>query len=128
MTEVLKKILFLGIGGFAGSNARYWISILMIRLTGGNFPYGTLAVNSIGCFLLGILAGSSTAWNISPGVKLMLGTGFLGALTTFSTFSVETVELFQKSSSLGAVLNVGLNLGIGFAAAALGLFLTQRHI
>ena len=128
MSAIIKKILFLGVGGFVGSNARYWISVLMIRLTGGNFPFGTLAVNSIGCLLLGMLAGASNTWNISPGVKLMLGTGFLGALTTFSTFSVETVELFEKSSHLSAVLNTGFNLGIGFAAAALGMFLTQRHV
>lgn len=128
MSEALKKIIFLGLGGFAGSNARYWTSVLMIRLAGGSFPYGTFVVNSLGCFLLGLLAGSSTSWNISPGVKLMLGTGFLGALTTFSTFSVETVELFQKGGHWNAVLNVGLNLGIGFAAAAFGLFLMQRSL
>jgi CrcB protein len=128
MNGVINKILFLGIGGFIGSNARYWISVLMLRLTGGSFPFGTLTVNSIGCLLLGILAGSSAAWNISPGLKLMLGTGFLGALTTFSTFSVETVELFQKSSHLNVILNIGLNLGIGLAAAAFGIFLAQRHI
>ncbi len=128
MTEALRKILFLGIGGFLGSNARYWISVLVIRLSGGTFPLGTLTVNAAGCFLLGLLAGSSSSWNISPGVKLMIGTGFLGALTTFSTFSIETVELFQKSSGFNAVLNVGFNLGIGIAAAAAGLFLTQRHI
>lgn len=128
MTEVLKKILFLGIGGFAGSNARYWISLLMLKITGGHFPVGTLIVNSIGCLMLGLLAGSSTARNIPPELKLLIGTGFLGALTTFSTFSFETIELFQKSSPLEALLNTGLNLGIGFAAAALGIYLSQRYI
>ena len=128
MTDIFKKILFLGIGGFAGSNARYWISLLMLRLTGAAFPFGTLTVNGIGCFLLGLIAGSSASWNISPELKLMLGTGFLGALTTFSTFSVETVELFQKSSHMNAILNIGLNLGIGIAAAAFGIFLSQRHV
>ncbi len=128
MPTVLKKILFLGIGGFAGSNARYWTSLLMLKLLGGSFPYGTLAVNSIGCFLLGLIAGSSSLARMSPEIKLMLSTGFLGALTTFSTFSVETVELFQKSSHVNALLNTGLNLVIGFGAAALGLYLSQRNI
>jgi CrcB protein len=128
MTEVLKKILFLGIGGFAGSNARYWVSLLTLRITGGHFPFGTLIVNSTGCLLLGLLAGSSITRNIPPDLKLLIGTGFLGALTTFSTFSVETVELFQKGSPIEAVFNTGLNLGIGFAAAALGIYLSQRYI
>ena len=128
MIEVLKKIMFVGIGGFAGGNARYWISMLMLRITGAHFPAGTLLVNSIGCLLLGLLAGSSAARNIPPELKLLLGTGFLGALTTFSTFSVETIELFQKSSPFEAVLNTGLNLGIGLAAAALGIYLSQRYI
>jgi len=124
----IKKILFLGIGGFVGSNARYWISVLLLNMFGGSFPLGTLTVNSIGCFLLGLLAGSSSAWSIPPGMKLMLGTGFLGALTTFSTFSVETVELFQKSTPFQAVLNTGLNLTVGFVAAAAGIFLSQRSV
>ena len=128
MNSVISRIFFLGLGGFIGSNARYWISLLMLRLTGGGFPFGTLTVNAVGCFLLGLLAGGSASWNIPPGIKLMLGTGFLGALTTFSTFSVETVELFQKSNHLYAVMNIGLNLVIGLTAAALGIFLAQRNV
>ena len=128
MNSVVSRILFLGLGGFIGSNARYWISVLILRQTGGAFPFATLAVNAAGCFLLGLLAGGSSTWNIPPGVKLMLGTGFLGALTTFSTFSVETVELFQKSNHLSAVLNIGLSLAVGLAAAAFGIFLAQRNV
>ena len=129
MHSVLKRILFLGIGGFAGSNARYWISLLMIRLTGGNnFPFGTLTVNAAGCLLLGLLAGGAAPSRLAPELRLLMGTGFLGALTTFSTFSVETVELFQNGNQLQAFINTALNLGIGFAAAALGLYLAQRNI
>lgn len=127
MPIVLKKILFLGIGGFAGSNARYWISMLMFKNFGSKFPFGTLLVNITGCFLLGLIAGGPYfSRTLSTEVKIMISTGFLGALTTFSTFSFETVELFQKSGPATALINLASNLLIGFLAAWGGIVLSQK--
>ncbi|MDC7127070.1 MAG: fluoride efflux transporter CrcB [Spirochaetales bacterium] len=128
MNETFKKILFLGIGGFIGSNARYWITRLVTLIGGKSFPAGTLTVNIIGCFFLGFLSGHASGWNLPSNVKLLLGTGLLGALTTFSTFSVETLVLFQKSTPFSAGLNLLLNIIVGLSAAAFGLFLAQKHI
>lgn len=129
MQEILKKILLLGFGGFLGSNSRYWISRLMIHLTGWGYPLGTLVVNAAGSFILGFIAGIPlSSKGLSLELRLLIGTGFLGALTTFSTFSVETVEMFQKGSPATALLNTGLNIGLGFLFAFIGLYLTKRYV
>lgn len=120
MKDVVKKIFFLGIGGFAGSNLRYWISSLAKILFKNNFPIGTLAVNIIGCFFLGVIYGGTNYLNISQNAKLFLGTGLIGALTTFSTFSAETLALFEKSTYHLAILNLLVNIVLGFSAAFLG--------
>lgn len=86
----------------------------------GALPVGTLLVNVLGCLALGLLAGAGDGL-VPPRWRLAAGTGFLGSLTTFSTFSVETVQLFGAGSHGLAALNVALQLGLGGAAAAAGL-------
>ena len=121
------KILALGIGGFVGSNLRYWISNWV---TGHfeNFPYGTLLVNVIGSFILGFLIVLDTeAVNISPLIRISIASGLIGALTTFSTFSLETLNYIKESNYLPAVLNIALNVGIGLCAVELG-FLAAKTV
>ena len=92
----------------------------MKRVGGETFPAGTLVVNVLGCLLLGYLIHiSSQQW------KLILGVGFLGALTTFSTFGVETISKLKAGHVSLAALNVFLNLTIGFAAVWLGMTLAK---
>ena len=105
-----------GLGGFVGAIARYGISGWIHRLTGPAFPYGTLAVNVAGCFLIGIFMTMVEVRQVfSPNLRLILMTGFLGSLTTFSTFGYETVALFRDGE-------LGLGLGNMAANMLLGLF------
>lgn len=118
-----REILLVASGGAVGAVARYLASLLCSELLGDRFPWGTFTVNVLGCFLLGWLAqtaASSTA--ISDAMKLTLGTGFLGAFTTFSTFGVQTIQLWNRTPSV-AIGNVLANLVLGLLAAAFGIYL-----
>ncbi len=108
-----------GIATFAavGAVLRYLTDRTVARRTGGAFPWGTLLVNVAGCFLLGAISGSSRL------TRSLLGAGFSGSLTTFSTFGYETVRLVEHRAFGRAIWNVALNAGFGLAAAAAGLAL-----
>ncbi len=123
---MLSKVLLLGIGGFIGSNLRYWISNWSVNYFGTSLPYGTLMVNAIGSFILGFLMiyGTEVA-NIDPRMRLFIGTGMMGALTTFSTFSVETFVFIRQSDYLLAILNIGLNITITLCAVWLGFIIAK---
>jgi CrcB protein len=121
----MREIALIASFGALGALARYGTSVLAARLLGSGFAYGTLAVNLIGCFLLGLVVEvfhqqmpTHNAW------RAALGVGFLGALTTFSTFGVETFAFIEKQRYAAAALNVGTNLIIGllcvWAGVALG--------
>ena len=95
----MNKLLYVGIGGFIGACLRYIISTNSSKLLGAEFPYGTLIVNIIGGLLIGfIMELSLTTDLISPNLRLFLTTGIMGGLTTFSTFSYETISLFNDGS------------------------------
>ncbi len=124
---MLRKILFLGIGGFIGSNLRYWITLLARMIPGSDFPYGTLIVNCAGSFILGFLAFTGLeAVRLDSNLRLFLAAGFTGALTTFSTFSVETFMYMEKTNYKMALLNVLLNLSLGILTASGGYFLAKN--
>lgn len=114
------KILLVGLGGFAGSAARYMISTSTSKFF-GTFPLGTLLVNIIGGFLIGlILEAGTNQWSLSDGTRAFLTTGIMGGLTTFSTFSYETVSLFGNGEYLMGGMNAGLNLFCALFACWLG--------
>lgn len=122
----LVRVFFVGIGGFIGASLRYIISVLCLRAMGDSFPYGTLFVNILGGFLVGfIMEASSGFWPVSPNTKLFLATGILGGLTTFSTFSYETVSMLSEGNYLLGGLNAGLNLFLSLFGAWLGRLLAQ---
>ena len=107
----MSTLLTIGCGGFLGAISRYLVSELVYIIFGTGMPYGTLTVNIIGSFLLGIVAQFSLAGNfLTTSASSFLGIGFLGAFTTFSTFSVQTLELLESGSPLKALLNILLNL------------------
>jgi len=89
------------------------------------FPWGTFTVNVIGSLILGILTGAITAGGASPQVQLAVGTGFCGALTTYSTFSYETLRLLEDDSRLFAATNVVASIVVGLGAAFLGVAISQ---
>jgi CrcB protein len=106
-----------------GAPARYLLDGLVQDHTSGAFPWGTFVVNVTGCFLLGTLTGLGLYHQLDATVRIVIGTGGLGAYTTFSTFSFETVRLAEEGAVNEAVRNALGTLMVGLAAAALGLSL-----
>ncbi|XRO75073.1 fluoride efflux transporter CrcB [Methanocaldococcus sp. 28A] len=105
---MIRELLLIGIGGFFGAIFRYLISgIVPVKF---GLPTGTLIVNLIGSFILGFLMYSSLLTSIPSEYKLLIGTGFCGALTTFSTFSYETFALVDEGLLFKALLNILLNI------------------
>ena len=118
----MSGILLVGLGSFIGGVLRYGLSGLVYRsLSGPWFPYGTLAVNVLGSFAIGFLAGSAGKWmSLSADARLFLLTGILGGFTTFSAFALETFVLTQEGRHGAAVIHVAMQLLIGLAAVWLG--------
>ena len=119
----MRELTFVALGGAFGAVSRYWVSTWVQRLIPGQFPYGTLTVNVVGCFCLGLLMELlRSEVEIPPTLRHLVGVGFLGAFTTFSTFGHETIRCLERNVS-SAVANVALNVVVGLFAVALGLFL-----
>jgi CrcB protein len=117
----MKQILIVGLGGFAGSILRFLLSKLNFSIQFHAIPVGTLAVNIIGSFAIGLIMGLSLKYfNISDNLKLLLITGFCGGFTTFSAFAIENLMLFQSGQILTAVIYTATTLILGFAAVYLG--------
>ena len=109
--------------GALGAPSRYVIDQIVSERTGGDRPYGTFVVNVSGSFLLGLLTGLA-AYHAFPGTpKVVLGTGFIGAYTTFSTFALESVDLARSGEVRAALWNLFGSLCAGALAAAAGLAL-----
>lgn len=123
---MLKSILFVGLGGMAGSISRYVIGTQVDRFDLGSFPLGTLSVNLIGCFLIGLFYGAlmKTEW-FDQYWGLILITGFCGGFTTFSTFSMDNYNLIQQSEFFTFILYSLLSLALGLLALWGGLLLTK---
>jgi len=119
----LIEFMFVALFGAVGAVCRHGANLLAFRLFGPLFPLGTLAVNVVGCFLLGMLA--HFGHRLDPIYRTALSAGFLGSLTTFSTFSYETVRFLEEGRFGLAGLNLAANLGMGLAAAWFGLELAR---
>jgi len=118
--------LLLVIGGAAvGAPLRYLSDRAIQSRNDTVFPWGTLAVNVIGSLILGVVTGAVTAGGASPQVQLAVGTGFCGALTTYSTFSYETLRLLEDDARLFAAANVVASIVAGLGAAFLGVAISQ---
>jgi CrcB protein len=122
----MTHLLLVGMGGFIGAVARYGISGLVQNRWGGSFPLGTLVVNLLGCFLLGILMSLVEDHPLlTPNARAFLAIGVLGAFTTFSTFGYETCRLLGDHRLWAAGGNIALNVCVGLAAVELGRVLTK---
>lgn len=110
-----------------GAPARFLLDGWVQDRTTGAFPWGTFAVNISGCFALGLLTGFGLYHGTGTSARTILGTGGLGAYTTFSTFTFETVRLAEEGATKAAVANAALSLLVGAAAAALGLLLAAAR-
>ena len=121
------EFLLVGGGGALGAMSRIGISQLAEKYVKGDFPFGTFVANMIGCLFVGVLIGSGRSES-SQTWKLAFGTGFLGALTTFSAFGAETVNSANGGSAGIAFANVAANLIVGLAAVSVGIWLGKSLI
>ena len=122
----MNRFLLISIGAVLGANARYLVGLWAAGRFGADFPYGTLIVNVTGSLVLGLLMGLLAGrLTVPEELRFLVGIGFLGAYTTFSSFSVETMNLLREQSAWYALLNVLANNVGGILAAFLGLTLAR---
>ena len=119
---MLRNIFWIAIGGGMGASARYLIGIWAHLRWGSDVPWGTWIVNLLGSFLIGLLASWFVGIEDADRLRLLFITGFLGAFTTFSTFSMETVSLLQKNETGLALLNIFGSVVLGIAFCILGIY------
>ncbi len=120
----MTRLLLICLGGAVGTGARYLLGGLVVRWLGAEFPYGTLLINVLGSFFLGLIqqVGLSTLL-IPDTLRLVLSIGVMGGFTTYSSFSYEAVKLAETGSWVAASLYVGLTTALCLACGALGLSL-----
>lgn len=109
------------VGGGIGSVFRYLLAGWIYKIIGTDFPYGTLVVNVIGCFVIGFfMTMAEDRFLISPSFRIFFAVGLLGGFTTFSTFNFETLELLKDGAFAMGLLNIGASIMLGLAAAWIG--------
>jgi CrcB protein len=126
----MKMILAVAAGGAVGSVLRHMVNVLALSWLGSAFPWGTLTVNIVGCFLMGVLVETSALlWSPSPELRAFIAVGFLGGLTTFSSFSLDVAVLYERGEMMLAaayvLVSVAASIGGLFAALALVRALVQ---
>jgi fluoride exporter len=121
-SSVFVNIMLVGIGGFLGSIGRYLLGNYAQQVSKSiDFPYGTMAVNLLGCFMIGFLAQLAESRGVfSPQTRLLVFVGILGGFTTFSSFGNETLNLFRDAQFLNALGNIGMNVVIGLLMVWVG--------
>ena len=123
----MERLFFICLAGAAGSGARYLIALWSAQRFGSAFPYGTLIVNLGGCFIIAASMHAALTLGWSPTARAAVTIGFIGGLTTYSSFNYETMRLFEEGAPLAAAVNVAVTLLGGWASGWLGL-LTAREV
>jgi len=122
----MRSIFYVGVGSFIGGVFRYLISSWALKILDPSFPYGTLAVNVVGCLLIGFLAGlAESRLILTTDARLFLVVGIVGGFTTFSAFAWETFSLARSTQGIAA-LNIALQLILGLLAVWIGHLLGLR--
>jgi len=126
--ERVVSILIVCLGGAIGSGARYGVALWTQARGWIAFPWATLIVNVVGCFLIALIATIAAARTMNADLRLFLTTGIMGGLTTYSTFDYETTRFFQDGLPASALLNVGATLVACFGAGLLGIALARSLV
>ena len=123
----MERLFWICLAGAVGTGTRYLVALWAAQRLGSAFPYGTLIVNVVGCFVIAALmhAALTLAW--SANLRVALTIGFVGGLTTYSSFNYETMRLFEEGALATAFMNLGVTLIGGFGAGWLGL-ITAREV
>ena len=121
----MRILFFVGLGSFIGGMSRYLLSLFIQNKFLSAFPYGTMTVNIIGCFLIGVVFAFSERGNFTMEWRLFLATGLLGGFTTFSSFSLETVSLLRGGQLWHAFIYILCSIVIGLLATFAGIFLIK---
>ncbi|MEG1004086.1 fluoride efflux transporter CrcB [Clostridium sp.] len=124
--QKVQLVAIVGCGGFIGAALRYLISVNAAKIFGADFPYGTLIANVLGAIIIGfVMRISLDTAIVSPNTKLFLTTGMMGGLTTFSTFSYETVTMLNSGEYILGAFNLGLNVVLSFVGVIIGMALAR---
>ncbi|MFS2178547.1 fluoride efflux transporter CrcB [Rhizobium pisi] len=116
------QALLVAVGGAIGSLLRYYVGQWALRLMGLAFPWGTLTVNVVGCFVIGLFTELiARKFNASVELRLLLVTGFLGGFTTFSAFSLDAISLFERGEAVAGGVYIAASVGLSMAAVISGL-------
>ena len=120
-------VVLVGAGGFIGSVMRYLVGVWFQPVSGNSWiPYGTLTVNVVGCFVIGLIAGlAETRQFLGEGTRALLIVGLLGGFTTFSAFGYETITMVREDHIVAAATNVGLQVALGLTAVWIGFSVSQ---
>ncbi len=122
----MNSILLVFLGGGIGAVARYGLQGTVYRTLGGGFPYGTIVVNFLGCFFIGLLMiGMEERFLVNPSVRIFLTIGVLGGFTTFSSFSYETVALLRDGQILFGIVNVVASIVSCLLATYVGVVIAK---
>lgn len=119
------NVLIVALGSALGGSLRYLVSLWTQARGWTAFPWATLIVNVVGCFLITLILTIAAAVTIRTNLRLFLTTGIMGGLTTYSTFDYETTKFFQDGAPLSAFANVGVTLVACFVAGLLGIALAR---
>lgn len=123
---MVRNLILIGVGSCIGGVLRFLSQQFVQQYYPSSFPFGTLSVNSIGCFVIGIIYALSERGNLlSPELRLLFAVGFCGGFTTFSSFAYESIKLLQDGEFFYVGLYTLLSIVIGFSAVLLGIFLIK---
>lgn len=118
----MNMLLAVAVGGAAGALGRHFVNVAMGSLLGSGFPWGTLTVNILGSFMMGVLIHMmAVTWNVSPEMRALLTVGALGAFTTFSTFSLDVVTMYERDELLLTAVYIVVSVVASIGALFVGL-------